>query len=100
MLSCTGVRARPRARARVRWRACGCGCACAYVSEAEVAKFLSEAEVAKFCPSDPRAHTCVEVCMRRRHKVCYLSILLCKDPADMRSAPKGIAGWRRLSVNP
>ena len=31
---------------------------------------VSQAEVARLFTSDPRAHTCVGVCMRRRQKLC------------------------------
>ena len=64
---------------------CMCGCACIRVSEAEVARLFQQTLVRT------PVWECAGVrsCANRR-------ILLCKEPPDTRSPPKGVAG-RSLS---
>ena len=73
--SATSTRARARAhactRARARVRVCACARAFVCVRVQVCLRVrVSEAEVARLFTSDPRAHTCVEMCMRRRQKLC------------------------------
>ena len=81
------VRARASAFVCVRVRSCGCGCMCIRVSEAEVAWLFHQTLV------------CTPVWECAGVRSCANSrILLCKEPLDTRSPPKGVAGGRSLSV--
>ena len=80
------VRACASAFVCVRVRSCGCGCMCIRVSEAEVAWLFHQTLVRT------PVWECAGIrsCANRR-------ILLCKEPPDTRSPPKGVAGERSLS---
>ena len=64
---------------------------CVRVSEAEVARLFHQILVRT--PVWECVCAGVRSCANRR-------ILLCKEPADTRSPPRNVAGWRSLSVLP
>ena len=73
---------------RVRAGACAGVCMCIRVSEAEVAWLFHQTLVHK------PVWECAGVrsCANRR-------MLLCREPPDTHIPPKGVAGWRSLSVS-
>ena len=79
----------PLARMRLRECVCASACACGCVCRCACAYVCLKLKLPGCLL---HAHTYVEVCMRRRQKLCYSSVLLCKEPAGMRRPPKGIAG--------